>query len=149
MSYSVGVIAGDGVGPEVLAESRKALGALELALELEELPWGSAHWHEHGRMMPADAVERLRGFDAVLLGAVGDPRVPDDVTLWGLLLELRQGLDLWANVRPARGLFAPLLESQEPAQEFGAVEAGEVSLDDVDHAPKLGLRVRGPRPRKP
>jgi tartrate dehydrogenase/decarboxylase/D-malate dehydrogenase len=107
----VGVIGGDGVGPEVLAEARKALEALDLQLVLEELPWGSGYWQAHGRMMPADALDQVCAYDAVLLGAVGEPGVPDDVTLWGLLLELRQGLDLWANVRPARlleGIPCPL-----------------------------------------
>jgi tartrate dehydrogenase/decarboxylase / D-malate dehydrogenase len=107
----VAVIAGDGVGPEVVAETLKTLDALDLELDLEELPWGSAYWREHGRMMPPDALDTVRGFDGVLLGAVGDPGVPDDVTLWGLILELRQGLDLWANVRPARlleGIPCPL-----------------------------------------
>ncbi|NUT56447.1 MAG: tartrate dehydrogenase, partial [Thermoleophilia bacterium] len=76
-----------------------------------ELPWGSAHYHEHGAMMPADALDVARRHDAVLLGAVGDPTVPDHVSLWGLLLPLRQGLDLWANIRPARllpGVPSPL-----------------------------------------
>jgi tartrate dehydrogenase/decarboxylase/D-malate dehydrogenase len=107
----VGLLPGDGVGPEVIAEARKALEALGIPLELEELPWGSAHWREHGRMMPKDAVERLRTFDATLLGAVGEPGVPDDVTLRGLLLDIRQELDLWANVRPVRllaGIPCPL-----------------------------------------
>jgi tartrate dehydrogenase/decarboxylase/D-malate dehydrogenase len=96
------VIAGDGVGPEVIAEARKAVDALALDLVWEELPWGTEHYHETGLMMPADGLEVVRGFDAVLLGAVGHPSVPDHVTLWGLLLALRQGLDLWANIRPAR-----------------------------------------------
>ncbi len=107
----VALLPGDGVGPEVIAEARRVLEATGVALELEELPWGSAFWREHGRMMPEDALEIVRGFDAVLLGAVGDASLPDDVTLWGLLLELRQGLDLWANVRPARllpGIPCPL-----------------------------------------
>ena len=107
----VALLPGDGVGPEVIAEARKALDALAIPLEYEELPWGSAHWREHGRMMPEDAVERLRAFDAILLGAVGEPGVPDDVTLWGLLLPIRQQLDLWANLRPARllpGIPCPL-----------------------------------------
>jgi tartrate dehydrogenase/decarboxylase/D-malate dehydrogenase len=102
MPHDVAVIAGDGAGPEVVAETRKAVDALGLDLTWHELPWGTAHYHEHGTMMPPDALETVRRFDAVLLGAVGDPSVPDHVTLWGLLLPLRQGLDLWANLRPAR-----------------------------------------------
>jgi tartrate dehydrogenase/decarboxylase / D-malate dehydrogenase len=102
MTHRVAVIAGDGAGPEVVAEARKAVDALAVDLAWHDLPWGTAHHHEHGRMMPADALDVVREFDAVLLGAVGDPSVPDHVTLWGLLLPLRQGLDLWANIRPAR-----------------------------------------------
>jgi tartrate dehydrogenase/decarboxylase/D-malate dehydrogenase len=100
--HRIGVIAGDGAGPEVVAEARKAVDALRLEVEWHELPWGTQHYHEHGAMMPADGLDVARGFDAILLGAVGDPSVPDHVTLWGLLLPLRQGLDLWANLRPAR-----------------------------------------------
>jgi tartrate dehydrogenase/decarboxylase / D-malate dehydrogenase len=111
VTHRVGVIAGDGAGPEVVAEARRAVDALGLELEWTDLPWGTGHYHEHGSMMPADALETARGFDAILLGAVGDPSVPDHVTLWGLLLPLRQGLDLWANIRPARlleGIPSPL-----------------------------------------
>ena len=113
MSYSVALIPGDGVGPEVMAEARRVVDALGLPLEWTELPWGSAFFHERGRMMPQDALEQLRGFDAVLLGAVGDPSVPDHVALWGSILLMRQGLDLWANLRPARllpGVASPLRE---------------------------------------
>jgi tartrate dehydrogenase/decarboxylase/D-malate dehydrogenase len=98
----VAVIAGDGAGPEVIAEARKAVDALRLDLEWNELPWGTDHFHAHGAMMPPDALDVARAHDAVLLGAVGHPSVPDHVTLWGLLLPLRQGLDLYANLRPAR-----------------------------------------------
>ena len=111
MTHRIAVIPGDGAGPEVVAEARKAVDALGLGVEWNELPWGSAHFHETGAMMPADAIEVARGHDAVLLGAVGDPSVPDHVSLWGLLLPLRQGLDLWANIRPARlleGVPSPL-----------------------------------------
>jgi tartrate dehydrogenase/decarboxylase / D-malate dehydrogenase len=114
MTHRVAVIAGDGAGPEVVAEARKAVDALGLGVEWRELDWGSARYREHGAMMPPDALDVLRGHDAVLLGAVGDPSVPDHVTLWGLLLPLRQGLDLWANVRPARlleGIPSPLAGS--------------------------------------
>ena len=114
MSHRVAVIAGDGAGPEVVAEARKAVDALGLDLDWSELLWGSAHYHETGTMMPPDALDVVRGHDAVLLGSVGDPSVPDHVTLWGLLLPLRQGLDLWANIRPARlleGIPSPLAGS--------------------------------------
>jgi tartrate dehydrogenase/decarboxylase / D-malate dehydrogenase len=102
MTHRIAVIAGDGAGPEVVAEARKVVDALGLDLAWHELPWGTDHYHEHGAMMPPDALDTLREYDAVLLGAVGDPSVADHVTLWGLLLPLRQGLDLWANLRPAR-----------------------------------------------
>jgi tartrate dehydrogenase/decarboxylase/D-malate dehydrogenase len=114
VTHRVAVIAGDGAGPEVVAEARKAVDALGLDLAWNELPWGTEHYHAHGTMMPAGALDAVREHDAVLLGAVGDPSVPDHVTLWGLLLPLRQGLDLWANLRPARlleGVPSPLAGS--------------------------------------
>ncbi len=101
-AHRIASLPGDGVGPEVIAEARKALDALGLDLAWTELPWGSAHWHEHGRMMPDDWEQVLRAHDAVLMGAVGDPSVPDHLSLWGLILLIRQRLDLWANLRPAR-----------------------------------------------
>ena len=111
MTHRIAVIAGDGAGPEVVAEARKAVDALGPDLQWHDLPWGTDHYHETGAMMPPDALDVVRSFDAVLLGAVGHPSVPDHVTLWGLLLPLRQGLDLYANLRPARlldGVPSPL-----------------------------------------
>jgi tartrate dehydrogenase/decarboxylase / D-malate dehydrogenase len=111
LSHRVAVLAGDGVGPEVVAEARRAVDALGLAIEWVELPWGSAWYHEHGRMMPESWEDELSGFRAMLLGAIGDPSVPDHVSLWGSILELRQRLDLWANLRPCRllpGIPCPL-----------------------------------------
>jgi tartrate dehydrogenase/decarboxylase/D-malate dehydrogenase len=102
VTHRIAVIAGDGAGPEVVAEARKVVDALDLALAWDELPWGTEHYHQHGAMMPSDALDTVQRYDGVLLGAVGHPSVPDHVTLWGLLLPLRQGLDLWANLRPAR-----------------------------------------------
>lgn len=111
MTHRVAVLPGDGVGPEVTAEARRVVDALGLPLQWTELPWGSAYWHEHGRMMPPDALDVLRTHDACLMGAVGDPSVPDHLSLWGIILAIRQQLDLWANVRPARllpGIPCPL-----------------------------------------
>jgi tartrate dehydrogenase/decarboxylase / D-malate dehydrogenase len=111
VTYRVALLPGDGVGPEVIAEARRAVDALGLPLEWTELPWGTAYWHEHGRMMPPDWADTVRAHDAVLMGAVGDPSLPDHVSLWGLILLIRQRLDLWANIRPARlleGIPCPL-----------------------------------------
>ena len=111
MSYRIALLPGDGVGPEVTEEARRVVDALGLALEWTELPWGSAYFHEHGRMMAEDWPDVLRAHDAVLMGAIGDPSVPDHESLWGSILAIRQHLDLWANVRPARllpGIPTPL-----------------------------------------
>jgi tartrate dehydrogenase/decarboxylase / D-malate dehydrogenase len=101
-AYRLAFLPGDGIGPEVAAEARKVVDALGLPVTWSELDWGSDYYHRNGRMMPVDAIDTVRAHDAVLLGAVGDPSVPDHLTLWGLLLPLRQQLDLWANLRPAR-----------------------------------------------
>jgi tartrate dehydrogenase/decarboxylase/D-malate dehydrogenase len=102
LTHRIAVIAGDGAGPEVIAEARKVVDAAGLDLAWNDLPWGTDHFHAHGTMMPSDALGTARAHDAILLGAVGHPSVPDHITLWGLLLPLRQGLDLYANLRPAR-----------------------------------------------
>src|SRR4029077_20672472 len=102
VASKIALLPGDGVGPEVVSEARRCVDALGVDVEWSELDRGSDHWLRHGVMMPADGIEQLRAIDAVLLGAVGRPDVPDHVTLWGLLLPIRQRLDLWANERPVR-----------------------------------------------
>lgn len=83
MTYRVALLPGDGVGPEVVAEARKAVDALGISIDWTELPWGSAYFHEHGRMMPEDGLDTLQAHDAVLLGAIGDPSVPDTLQSGG------------------------------------------------------------------
>ncbi|MEE8189900.1 MAG: tartrate dehydrogenase [Kiloniellales bacterium] len=114
--YRIAAIPGDGIGAEVVAAGLSLLAALEarepkLKLHVEQFPWGSAYYRTYGRMMAEDALETLEGFDAIYFGAVGDPEVPDHVTLWGLRLAICQGFDQYANVRPARilpGVACPL-----------------------------------------
>jgi tartrate dehydrogenase/decarboxylase/D-malate dehydrogenase len=109
--FKIALIPGDGIGREVVPEAQKVLDALGLELAWTELPWGSQHFRETGRMMPPNGLEILGEHDAALLGAVGEPGIPDHKTLWGLLLPIRQGLDLWANLRPVRllpGIAGPL-----------------------------------------
>jgi tartrate dehydrogenase/decarboxylase / D-malate dehydrogenase len=108
-------IPGDGVGAEVLAAAVPVLshvaGRHGLEVGFTELPWGAGHFRETGLMMPADALETLRGYDAVLFGAFGDKDVPDDVGAWGLRLAVCQGLDQYVSHRPAwsvEGLPGPL-----------------------------------------
>ncbi len=114
----VAVIAGDGIGPEVVGAGVQVLEAaaeIDASIELDftEFPWGCEYYLEHGRMMPEDGLETLVGFDAIYLGAVGWPTVPDHVSLWGLLLPIRRGFDQYVNLRPARllrGVRSPLSE---------------------------------------
>lgn len=105
--YRIAVIAGDGVGREVVPAGLRVLHAVAgkdggFALECEELPWDSAYYQRTGRMMPEDGLAILRRFDAIYLGAVGWPDVPDHVTLWGLLLPIRQYFNLYVNLRPVK-----------------------------------------------
>lgn len=115
--YRVAVIPGDGIGKEVVPEGCKVLKAVEevvghFHLHLEEYPWGSEYYLQHGRMMPLGALKTLEDYDAIYLGAVGMPAmVPDHETLWGLLLPIRKGFEQYVNLRPIRllpGLVGPL-----------------------------------------
>ncbi|HWL67235.1 MAG TPA: tartrate dehydrogenase [Geminicoccus sp.] len=115
-TYRVAAIPGDGIGIEVVEAGLLVLEALAerdggFALDIERFDWGSERYRRSGALMPADGVERLRGFDAILFGAVGAPDLPDHLTLWGLRLAICQPLDQFANVRPTRilpGITSPL-----------------------------------------
>jgi tartrate dehydrogenase/decarboxylase/D-malate dehydrogenase len=106
-TYAIAQIPGDGVGVEVIDAAWQVLeaaaGRFGFALEGRRFPWSCQYYVETGRMMPEDGIEQLRKFDAIFLGAVGWPaKVPDSVSLHGLLLPIRKAFDLYANVRPHR-----------------------------------------------
>ncbi len=106
----VAVIPGDGVGQEVVPAGVRVLDRVA-QLDYQEFPWGSQYFEQTGRMMPADGLQQLARFDAIYLGAVGWPSVPDHVTLWGLLLPIRQAFQLYVNLRPVNllpGVATPL-----------------------------------------
>ncbi len=115
-TYRLAVIGGDGVGPEVVEAGIDVLDALAakeggFRFEVTRFDWGSDHYRRTGRMMPDDGVEWLRDYDAIYFGAVGDPEIPDHITLWDLRLAICQGLDQFANIRPTRllrGMNGPL-----------------------------------------
>ena len=105
--FRIAVIAGDGIGPEVIAEGKQVLQAIaaidgSFAVEFTDFPWGCEYYLKTGRMMDEDGLEKLKSFDAIYLGAVGYPGVPDNVSLGDLLLKIRRGFDEYINLRPVK-----------------------------------------------
>jgi tartrate dehydrogenase/decarboxylase/D-malate dehydrogenase len=114
-SLKIAVIAGDGIGREVIPAGIAAIQAAakgsNVSFEFTELPWGCDYYVRHGRMMDEDGFEKAAAFEAIYLGAIGDPRVPDHISVWDLLLPLRQRFQQYVNLRPMRllpGLPSPL-----------------------------------------
>ena len=115
-THRIAAIPADGIGPEVIAAGLEVLDAVAardggFTLTVDHYDWGSDWYRKHGEMMPSDGLAWLRTADAIYFGAVGDPGLPDHVTLWGLRLQICQGFDQWANVRPTRilpGIASPL-----------------------------------------
>jgi tartrate dehydrogenase/decarboxylase/D-malate dehydrogenase len=114
-THRIAVIAGDGIGKEVIPCGLDILARAAaqggFALEITEFPWSCDYYLRERRMMPADGLEQLRRFDAIYLGAVGDPRVPDHISVWELILPIRQRFEQYVNLRPMRllgGTVGPL-----------------------------------------
>jgi tartrate dehydrogenase/decarboxylase/D-malate dehydrogenase len=150
-SWRIAAIPGDGIGGEVVREGRRTLDALAedsggaFGFEWESFPWGSEYYRKSGRMMADDALEVLEGFDAIYFGAVGSPRVPDHVSLWGLRLAICQGFDQYANVRPVKLL--PGIESPLRRVEAGTLDWVVVRENSEGEYSGLGgrnLSARGP-----
>jgi tartrate dehydrogenase/decarboxylase/D-malate dehydrogenase len=117
--YRIATIPGDGIGHEVVSVAIDVLDEVtrghDVKLAFETFPWSCAYYAEHGRMMPPDGLEELRRFDAIYLGAVGSPQVPDHVSLWGLLIPIRRAFDQYVNLRPIRllpGMRSPLADDR-------------------------------------
>ena len=114
-TYKIAVIPGDGIGREVIPVGQQAIEAAATRFDFEvrwqEFDWSCKRYTETGRMMPEDGIDQLKEFDAIYLGAVGFPGVPDHVSLWGLLIPIRREMDQYANIRPVRllkGIKSPL-----------------------------------------
>ena len=113
--YRIAVIPGDGIGREVVPEGIRVVAAAArrhgVDLDWEHFPWSCETYRSEGRMMPPDGLDRLAEFDAIFLGAVGFPGVPDHVSLWGLLIPIRRHFRQYINLRPVRvlaGMVSPL-----------------------------------------
>jgi tartrate dehydrogenase/decarboxylase/D-malate dehydrogenase len=155
-AYRIAAVPGDGIGAEVIGAGVQVLEALQrldhdLRLEFTSFDWGSDYYRAHGVMMPDDGLAQLRPFDAIYFGAVGDPRVPDHITLWGLRLAICQGFDQYANVRPTRvlrGLRSPLRDLADGELDWIIVRensegeyAGQGGRAHRGHAIEVGTEV--------
>ncbi|HVK15555.1 MAG TPA: isocitrate/isopropylmalate family dehydrogenase, partial [Fimbriiglobus sp.] len=104
-AHRIAVIGGDGIGPEVIDQAvRVAERAAKLdnsELSWNRLPWSTAYYKQHGKMMPDDGWEVLQQHDAILFGAIGQPDVPDHIPVHSLLLPMRRRFDQYVNLRPA------------------------------------------------
>jgi tartrate dehydrogenase/decarboxylase/D-malate dehydrogenase len=124
-SYRIATIPGDGIGLEVVPEGIRVLDAAAkkdgFRLDWEEFPWSCAYYRQTGRMMPEGGLDQIRRHDAIFLGAVGFPGVPDHVSLWGLLIPIRRTFRQYANLRPVRlipGVASPLRDRQPGDIDF-------------------------------
>src|ERR1700757_1572025 len=126
-AIKLAVIGGDGIGPEGVAEALKVLKAAAVAVDATSYDLGARRWHRTGETLPDPVLEEIRGHDAILLGAVGDPSVPSGVLERGLLLRLRFELDHYVNLRPVRlypGVASPLAKGSPETIDMVVVREG-------------------------
>ena len=180
-TYKIAAVPGDGIGTEVIEAGVEVLHALAereggFAFAVETFPWGADWYMEHGQMMPDDGRDLLKPFDAIYFGSAGDPRIPDHITLWQLRLNICQGFDQYANVRPTRvlpGVTCPLagvgpgdfdwvIVRENSEGEYAGVggrahqgHAEEVGIDvsvftrnGVERIQRFALELARSRPRK-
>ena len=180
-TYKIAAVPGDGIGTEVIEAGVEVLHALAereggFKFAVETFPWGADWYMEHGQMMPDDGRELLKPFDAIYFGSAGDPRIPDHITLWQLRLNICQGFDQYANVRPTRvlpGVKSPLagvgpgdfdwvIVRENSEGEYAGVggrahqgHAEEVGIDvsvftrnGVERIQRFALELARTRPRK-
>src|SRR5439155_14778786 len=128
MKHRIAVVPGDGIGKEVVPEGLRVLDVagrrFGFTLEATHFDWSCERYAETGRLMPDDGLDRLRSFEAIFLGAVGWPGVPDHVSLWGLLIPIRRDFDEYVNLRPVRlfeGVPSPLANRKPGEIDFWVV----------------------------
>ncbi len=117
MIHKIACIPGDGIGPEVMAEAQKVLQLVEdihggVTFEVNPYEWNCDYYLKHGKMMPEDGLSILKDYEAILFGAVGDPKVPDHISVWELILPIRRAFQQYINLRPIKllkGIQSPLV----------------------------------------
>ena len=149
-THRIAVIAGDGIGQEVMPEGLRVLDAVArrfgIALQVDEFDFANCdYFARHGQMMPADWKDRIGGHDAIFFGAVGWPEtVPDHVSLWGSLLKFRRDFDQYVNLRPARlmpGIRSPLVDRQGQPLKPGEIDMWIVRENTEGEYSSIGGRM--------
>ncbi|MEV6984310.1 tartrate dehydrogenase [Sphaerisporangium sp. NPDC051017] len=139
--YQIAAIPGDGIGQETLPAAKRVLDVLGglhgFELSWTDYPWGCAYYAETGAMMPEDGLERLAESDAILLGAVGMPGVPDHVSLWGLLVPIRRQFDQYVSLRPVR----PLEGTRRPLRDDSPFDLVVVRENTEGEYSQIGGRM--------
>jgi tartrate dehydrogenase/decarboxylase/D-malate dehydrogenase len=140
--YQIAVIAGDGIGKEVMPEGIRVLNAAAdqsgFAIDWQVFDWSCETYHSTGMMMPADGIAQLSQHDAIYLGAVGFPGVPDHISLWGLLIPIRREFDQYVNLRPVRLL--PGVKSPLSGMEPGDIDFWVVRENSEGEYSQIGGR---------
>lgn len=141
--YKIAVIPGDGIGKEVVPEGMRVLEAAGarygISFHWDEFPWSCDYYLKTGRMMPEDGLEQIRHHDAIFLGAVGFPGVPDHISLWGLLIPIRRGFQQYANIRPVR--LMPGIQSPLRGREAGDIDFIVVRENTEGEYSTIGGRI--------
>ena len=150
-TLKIAVIPGDGIGKEVIPESIRSLEAagrlFSVQFEWTEFDWTCETYHRTGRMMPDDGIETLKEFDAIYLGAVGFPGVPDHVSLWGLLLPIRRKFDQYVNLRPVR-LFegVPVRWSEKTPETSTSTSSAKMSRASIHRLVESRTKAQSRKP---
>lgn len=150
MGLRIAVIPGDGIGNEVMPEGVRVLEKVcqrfGISIAWEWFDWSCETWLKTGHMMPEDGIDQLSRFDAIYLGAVGFPTVPDHISLWGLLIPIRREFQQYVNLRPVRlfdGVSGPLANKKPGDIDFYVVrENCEGEYSDVGGASMRARRMR-------
>jgi len=144
-TYRIATIPGDGIGNEVVPEGIRVLEAagrkFGIGFSWDEKPWSCAYYQKHGRMMPEDGLAQIRHHDAIFLGAVGYPGVPDHVSLWGLLVPIRREFQQYVNLRPVR--LMPGVRSPLAGRKPGDIDFWVVRENNEGEYSSMGGRMYG------
>jgi tartrate dehydrogenase/decarboxylase/D-malate dehydrogenase len=144
-TYRIATIPGDGIGNEVVPEGIRVLEAagrrFGIGFTWDERPWSCAYYAKHGRMMPEDGLAQIRNHDAIFLGAVGFPGVPDHVSLWGLLVPIRREFQQYVNLRPVR--LMPGVKSPLAGRNPGDIDFWVVRENNEGEYSSMGGRMYG------